>query len=97
MNFDLPDLRAFVAVAKLGSFRAAAEELHLSQPALSRRIEKLEGALGVRLFHRTTRKVDMTTSVDPALIGGIVTRIGSTVYDGSIATRLAKLKEKLTV
>jgi len=61
MNFDLPDLRAFVAVAKLGSFRAAAAELHLSQPALSRRIEKLEGALGVRLFHRTTRKVDMTT------------------------------------
>jgi DNA-binding transcriptional LysR family regulator len=61
MNFDLPDLRAFVAVARLGSFRAAADELHLSQPALSRRIEKLEAALGVRLFHRTTRKVDMTT------------------------------------
>ena len=61
MNFNLPDLRAFVAVAKLGSFSAAAEELHLSQPALSRRIEKLESALGVRLFHRTTRKVDMTT------------------------------------
>ena len=61
MNFDLPDLRAFVSVAKLGSFSAAAEELHLSQPALSRRIEKLESALGVRLFHRTTRKVDMTT------------------------------------
>ena len=61
MNFDLADLRAFVAVAKLGSFRAAAAELHLSQPALSRRIEKLEGALGVRLFHRTTRKVDLTS------------------------------------
>ena len=61
MNFDLGDLRAFVAVAKLGSFRAAAAELHLSQPALSRRIEKLEGALGVRLFDRTTRKVDLTT------------------------------------
>ncbi len=60
MNFDLADLRAFVAVAKLSSFRAAAEELHLSQPALSRRIEKLEDALGVRLFHRTTRKVDLT-------------------------------------
>jgi DNA-binding transcriptional LysR family regulator len=60
MNFDLADLRAFVAVAKLSSFRAASEELHLSQPALSRRIEKLEDALGVRLFHRTTRKVDLT-------------------------------------
>jgi DNA-binding transcriptional LysR family regulator len=60
MNFDLADLRALVAVAKLGSFRAAATELHLSQPALSRRIEKLEGALGVRLFERTTRSVNLT-------------------------------------
>src|SRR5689334_1652638 len=60
MNFDLADLRAFVAVVRLGSFRAAADELHLSQPALSRRIEKLEGALGVRLLHRTTRKVEAT-------------------------------------
>jgi DNA-binding transcriptional LysR family regulator len=60
MNFDLADLKAFVAVAKLGSFRAAASELHLSQPALSRRIEKLEGALGVRLFDRTTRSVNLT-------------------------------------
>jgi DNA-binding transcriptional LysR family regulator len=60
MNFDLADLRALVAVAKLGSFRAAASELHLSQPALSRRIEKLEGALGVRLFERTTRSVNLT-------------------------------------
>lgn len=60
MNFNLSDLRAFVAVAELGSFRAAATELHLSQPALSRRIEKLEGALGVRLFDRTTRSVEMT-------------------------------------
>jgi DNA-binding transcriptional LysR family regulator len=60
MNFDLADLRAFVAVAKLNSFRAAAEEVHLLQPALSRRVEKLEQALGVRLFHRTTRKVDLT-------------------------------------
>src|SRR3954465_11844458 len=60
MNFDLADLRACVAVAKHRSFRAAAEELHLSQPALSRRIEKLETALGVKLFERTTRKVELT-------------------------------------
>lgn len=60
MNFDLADLRAFVAVAELNSFRAAAESIHLSQPALSRRIDKLEGALGVRLFERTTRSVTLT-------------------------------------
>jgi len=59
-QFDLADLRAFVAVADLSSFRAAAEAIHLSQPALSRRIEKLERALGVRLFDRTTRIVMLT-------------------------------------
>src|SRR6185369_4853370 len=60
MNFDLADLRAFIAVAELASFRAAAETIHLSQPALSRRIDKLEDALGVRLFDRNTRNVELT-------------------------------------
>ena len=60
MNFDLGDLRAFIAVAELASFRAAAEAIHLSQPALSRRIDKLEDALGVRLFDRDTRNVELT-------------------------------------
>lgn len=59
MNFDLSDLRAFVSVADLQSFRAAAEVHHLSQPALSRRVVKLEQALGFRLFERTTRKVEL--------------------------------------
>lgn len=61
MNFDLADLRAFLAVADLGSFRAASEALFLSQSALSRRVDKLEEALGVELFTRTTRKVELTT------------------------------------
>ncbi|MBR8507299.1 LysR family transcriptional regulator [Burkholderia cenocepacia] len=60
MNFEISDLRAFVATADLGSFRAAADALHLSASALSRRIEKLEEVLGVRLFERTTRKMDLT-------------------------------------
>jgi DNA-binding transcriptional LysR family regulator len=61
MNFDLADLRAFLAVADLGSFKAASAAIHLSQSALSRRIDKLETALGVLLFERTTRKVELTT------------------------------------
>jgi F-type H+-transporting ATPase subunit delta len=43
----------------------------------------------------TGRTVDMTTSVNPSIIGGVVTRIGGTVYDGSIATQLAKLRQTL--
>ncbi len=60
INFDLSDLRAFIAVADHASFSLASIELHLSQSALSRRIERLETALGVRLFERTTRKVALT-------------------------------------
>ena len=61
VNFDLNDLQAFRAVVELGSFRKAAEAVSISQPALSRRIDKLEEALGVRLFERTTRSVTLTT------------------------------------
>ena len=60
MNFTLQDLQAFVAVADLGSFTAAAAAVHISQPALTRRVRKLESSLGVRLFERTTRKVELT-------------------------------------
>ena len=58
--FDLQDLYAFLALSEHGSFRYAAEAICISQSALSRRIEKLETALGVRLFERTTRRVTLT-------------------------------------
>lgn len=60
IKFDLNDLEAFRAVAQLGNFRRAAEAVHISQPAFSRRIEKLEESLGVRLLDRTTRRVTLT-------------------------------------
>lgn len=60
INYDLHDLQAFVAVAERASFRQAAADLFLSQSALSRRIDKLEEALGVKLFERTTRRVRLT-------------------------------------
>lgn len=53
-------LRAFEAVARLSSFRAAAEELHLTQPAVSRQIQSLEHELGAQLFTRGTRHVALT-------------------------------------
>jgi DNA-binding transcriptional LysR family regulator len=61
MKIDLNDLEAFVLVAELRSFAAAAALIHLSQPALTRRVQKLEETLGVPLLERTTRRVELTT------------------------------------
>ena len=54
-------LRAFEAVARRLSFRAAADELHLTQPAISRQIRGLEDELGAVLFLRGTRHVELTS------------------------------------
>lgn len=60
INTDIGEIQAFIAVAEKSSFKAAAESLFISQPALSRRIEKLEGDLKSRLLERTTRRVSLT-------------------------------------
>ncbi|WP_201195867.1 LysR substrate-binding domain-containing protein [Pseudomonas fluorescens] len=61
MNYELNDIRSFVKIAELGSFHEAADALHLSQPALSRRMKKLEEGLGTALLDRTTRRVSLTS------------------------------------
>lgn len=60
INFNLDELQAFIAVADKLSFKAAADGLFISQPALSRRIDKLEAMLNARLLERTTRRVALT-------------------------------------
>jgi DNA-binding transcriptional LysR family regulator len=54
------ELRAFVAVADTGSFSRAAEQLHLTQPAITKRIQALESGLGVKLFDRVGKRVYLT-------------------------------------
>jgi DNA-binding transcriptional LysR family regulator len=57
---ELRDLRSFVAVAQHRNFSRAAEQLHVSQPALSEQIRKLEDELGAALFERTSRGAVLT-------------------------------------
>ena len=60
MKLDMLGVEAFIAVADAGGFTRAADQLHITQTALSRRIQRLEEFLGVALFERTTRSVALT-------------------------------------
>jgi DNA-binding transcriptional LysR family regulator len=61
-DVELRQLRAFLTVATLGHFGQAAEQLNLTQPALTQRIQALERELGVRLFERSAREVRLTSA-----------------------------------
>ena len=66
-------------------------EITTAMPLSDDRIEALQQGLA----RATGRDVQIDVRVDPALVGGAVARIGSTVYDGSLVTQLDKLKEQL--
>lgn len=60
MNLDTLGLEAFVAIAEHGRFHKAADALHITQTALTRRLQNFEDLLGVKLIERTTRALALT-------------------------------------
>ncbi|HEB79052.1 MAG TPA: LysR family transcriptional regulator, partial [Rhodospirillales bacterium] len=60
MNITLRQLKIFSAVAKHGSFTRAAEELHLTQPAVSMQVKQLEEQSGMALFEQFGKKIFLT-------------------------------------
>ncbi|MBZ9667290.1 LysR family transcriptional regulator [Pseudomonas sp. LMG 31766] len=62
MDISFRQLQAFVLIAEHRSFSRAAEQVHLSQPALSYSLRKLEDALGLSLLARNTRSVELTAA-----------------------------------
>ena len=60
MNITIRQLQAFIEVADAASFTHAAKRMHIAQPALSQHVRDLESELGIRLFDRTTRRVELT-------------------------------------
>lgn len=65
-------------------------QVRTAEPVGPEQLEKITNQLKMAL----KRDVDVKTGVDPALLGGLVVRIGDTVYDGSVANRLARLRDE---
>ena len=88
----LPDLLDVYRDRLMEHQRVVRAEVTTSVPLSPERTAQLQQ----RLAGATGRAVTMTTKVDASIIGGMITRIGSTVYDGSVAAQLAKVKDRLS-
>jgi len=88
----LPDLLDVYRERLMEHQRVVRAEVTTAAPLSNERVAQLQQ----RLASATGRAVTMTTKVNPAIIGGVITRIGSTVYDGSVAAQLAKVRRRLS-
>ena len=86
------ELTFFATLVKAGSLTAAARELNVTPPAISKRLQQLENRLGVRLLHRTTRRIGLTHEGEVYLenarrILGEIDEMESTVSSSRVAPR----------
>lgn len=82
---NLNQLMTFLVVAEEKSFRAAAARMHITQSAVSVQIQRLEGVLGVPLFHRTTRTVALTRQ--GLVLAGVARRVSTDLLETATALR----------
>ena len=87
----IPELAAVYRERLMEHQQVINAEVTTAVPLSADRVAQFEK----RIAAATGRRVTMKASVDPALIGGAVARVGSIVYDGSIATQLSKMRERL--
>ena len=88
---DLPDIVARVIELAAEARDALVAEVRTAEPLTENQRIRLAASLSERMG----KNVDIRASVDKSLLGGVVTQIGDTVIDGSIRTRLARLRERL--
>jgi F-type H+-transporting ATPase subunit delta len=87
----LPDILQVYRERLLAHQNIVRAEVTSAAPLTSQALEQLGG----RLSGLSGKTVQLAASVDPSLIGGLVARVGSTVYDGSVRTQLDKMKQRL--
>jgi F-type H+-transporting ATPase subunit delta len=88
----LPDLLEAYRNRLLDHQKVVRADVTSAVPLPGDRAQRLQQELAAL----TGRRVVMTAATDPAIIGGVVAQIGSTVYDGSVRRQLEKMREKLT-
>jgi F-type H+-transporting ATPase subunit delta len=87
----MPDLAAAFGERLLSHQNIVRADVTSAAPLSPEKTKALEESLS----QITGKKVELSVSVDPELLGGIVTKIGSTVYDGSVKTQLQRLRQEL--
>ena len=87
----LPDLAATYRERLLAHQNIVRAEVTSAVPLSPEKTRALEESLAAV----TGKKVELSVSVDPELLGGVVARIGSTVYDGSVKTQLQRMRQEL--
>ena len=88
----LPELVTAYQEMLLARQNVVRAEIISAEPLATARIEAIEK----RLATLTGKRVRMVTRIDKDILGGVVARVGSTVYDASIATQLRKIRQRLT-
>ena len=88
----LPDMLAGYRDRLMDYRHVARAEVTTAATIDARRVQAIQSSLA----RVTGRTVTMATKIDPSIIGGLVARIGSTVYDGSVTRQLERMKERLT-
>lgn len=88
----LPELLASYRDRLLDYRKVVRAEVTTATPLAADRAKAIESSLA----QMTGRTVILDTKIDPSIIGGVVARIGSIVYDGSVTRQLARMKERLT-
>ena len=92
MDLDLAHIRSFLAIVRYGGYHRAAEALHLTQPAVSRHMRRLEEQLGEPLFAKRGRGVELTPFGEQAAVearreSSPPTTRPSRAWDAATATR----------
>ena len=87
----LPDLLGSFRERLLDHQQVVRAELTTAEALAPDRAQSIERTLA----RVTGRRIALSTRIDPSIVGGIVARVGSTVYDGSVTTQLEKMRQRL--